>query len=575
MNSPHPWKLVAPWYRWQRQSEEENRPPRQTRPVFQKFDQSDFVKSFSRDPQRSLRFYSSVDTVHQFHLSPIAALGTGPLKNRFTRLYAPKKNGAAAQAQDATYVSTNLRKLYLPTHKRFYLVVCELHCDIAGFPTTTPKQVCQAGFVVRRRSFSIPETGPNRPDPGQILDQISTAQAEIAYWEETAPAKGTKAKRRAEALAKARQDGSYALKLGLARQQLATARQALAKWRDENGVVRILEGWFPSPLDNIGAWQDVEPTPSALLEASFQLYALYPNPNIPDHSARGKNIYFGVVPTTSLDTDSLGNPRFDSEATYEIRCFVRRHKPDCPRGNVQPDCCGELVWSEPTEAFMIASPFDLVGTSQRPVTIRMPDLKELAAQAMALPVEKLAPVRVIQPQGLNFDVADGKPAKGNVGEFQVCFFAIPLITIVAFFVLKLFLPIVAFLFGLFFLLQLKFCIPPSVKLNAALNTELEILPPSLDASASIDADVTVNLDGKVIDVATLNADLQVGIAADSGITANTDLAALEKFSNVALLPLGRAMQRADALAGTNPLTEPVGPDFTASLEFEPRVEFKS
>jgi hypothetical protein len=572
MNAPHPWKLVAPWYRWQRQFDAESRKPSQTRPVFQKFDQTDFVKSFNRDPQRSLRFFDQVDTVYQTLLNPVAALGSGPLKDRFTRLYAPKQGGKTSVAQDATLVPTGTRKLYLPIHKRFYLVVCELHCDMPGFPTTTPDQVCQAGFVVRRRSFNIPETG--RDDAAKILEEITRAQAEIAYWTQTSPARGTKAKRRADAVQKAISDGTYELKLSDARAQLTTARQALSKWRDLHGVAPMLEGWFPSPLEGIGAWQDVAPAPTELIEAAFPLYALFPNPSIPHHSARGKNIYFGVVPTSSLDTDSLGNPRFDHQATYEIRCFVRRHKAECPRLNEQPDCPGELVWSEPTEPFKIAPPADLIGTSQRPVTIQLPDLTELAAQAMAFPAEKFAPVRVVQPQGLSFDVDDGKAKKGGVGGFQICFFAIPLITLVAFFVLKLFLPILVFLFGLFFLLQLKFCIPPSVKIDAGLNAELDVIPPSFDANAAIDAQVNVQFNGNVVNVAALNASLRKVIADDSGIIAPDDHKALEPFSNVALLPLGRAIKRADSLEKADPLTQPVGPDFTASLEFEPRVEAK-
>ena len=45
----HEWKLVAPWYRWQRQFAAEQRKPWQTTPVFQKFDQSGFAKIFTQD----------------------------------------------------------------------------------------------------------------------------------------------------------------------------------------------------------------------------------------------------------------------------------------------------------------------------------------------------------------------------------------------------------------------------------------------------------------------------------------------------------------------------------------------
>lgn len=48
-----------------------------------------------------------------------------------------------------------------------------------------------------------------------------------------------------------------------------------------------------------------------------------------------------------------------------------------------------------------------------------------------------------------------------MGGPAICFFSIPLITIIASFVLNLFLPIVVLLFNLWFLLALRFCIPPS------------------------------------------------------------------------------------------------------------------
>src|SRR5213075_307178 len=48
-------------------------------------------------------------------------------------------------------LKTDVRKLYLATHKRFYLVVCELHCDTIGFPNAARTDACEAGFVVRKR----------------------------------------------------------------------------------------------------------------------------------------------------------------------------------------------------------------------------------------------------------------------------------------------------------------------------------------------------------------------------------------------------------------------------------------
>lgn len=557
MNKMHNWKLIAPWYRWSRQLAEETRQPRQTRPVFQKFDQPDFVRDFSKDPQRSLKFKDDVDTVFKVHLSD-ATKASGMFSGKFTRFVLPLP-GQPGVAKNASLVPTGIRKLFLDTHKRYYIVVCELHCDAPGFPTVESDQVCQAEFVIRRRSFDFP--GGAKKEAVQLLRRIVGIQAEIAQLEETVPARGGAAKRRSQMIQKMIAEGTFESKKAELHDKLAQARLELKQWKDDKGVVAIHEGWVPGIFKNIGSWQIVEETPEQIAESTFPLYHLFPDPNIPHHSGTGKNIYFGVVPTSSLDTDDRGNSRFDDQSLYEIRCFVRRHKLECPRGNQAPDCSGEVVWSEPTENYKLAPHHDLVGTAQRPVTIQMPDLGELAAQAGALPLNRFSPVKVVQPQRLDFSVNDGKAESPSIGPSQICFFAIPLITIVAFFVLKLFLPVVVFLFGLFFLLSLKFCIPPSVSIDAGLKAELEAIPPGIDVDVGLSATVASNLNNLLKD----------GIVNDSGVTA-AEKSKLGNFSNAALLPLGARINAASSL--TVEESDKAGLDLTGNLEFEPRVEVK-
>ena len=67
------------------------------------------------------------------------------------------------------------------------------------------------------------------------------------------------------------------------------------------------------------------------------------------------------------------------------------------------------------------------------------------------------------------------------------------------FVFKIFLPILTFVFGLFWMLKLKFCIPPSVELEADLQFELEVVPGGIEASLSIDIDVLPDLDHGTIE----------------------------------------------------------------------------
>src|SRR5574341_776465 len=126
MNAEHPWKLVAPWYRWERQREESGAAPRDTRPVFQKFDEPAFVKTFVKDPQHSYRFKESVDRVFKTDMTAVAPPSTGIFAGRFTRLYAPKVTTGTRGAFDTKLVPTPIRKLFLDVHKRYYLVVCEL-----------------------------------------------------------------------------------------------------------------------------------------------------------------------------------------------------------------------------------------------------------------------------------------------------------------------------------------------------------------------------------------------------------------------------------------------------------------
>jgi hypothetical protein len=154
-----------------------------------------------------------------------------------------------------------------------------------------------------------------------------------------------------------------------------------------------------------------------------------------------------------------------------VRVFARRHGHAHPRSG-PCKCPEDLFWSQPTEVYRLAPHFDLDGTSNRPVTIQLPDLDVLAAQAKpSLGVGLAKPSNYI-----NFSVdSSGKPSKlPPLGFPEICMFAIPLITIVATFLFSLFLPVVTLLFGLFFLLKLKFCIPPEVSVSAAITAEFKL-----------------------------------------------------------------------------------------------------
>ena len=426
----HPWLLVGPWYRWSTP----NVPAggRNSVPVFQKYETADLVGEFLKNPQHSLVFLEQEDRV--FEITP--RLPPIPLLKEKKQSF-----------PNNLLKNTGIRKLFLDAHKRFYLVVCELHCDVAGFPSVNREQVCEAGFVVRRHSLTVPKS------------------AEKALRQ--------------------------ALRKGAPEEIYAIAQQ--------HQVQTVLQGWIPSGFDRIGSWQAVPERPQAVTETIHPLYPLIPDPRLAAHAGKGRTIYFGVVPTGSADTDSLGNARFDDRSLYEIRCFVRRHKPQCPKKITRNDCHGELIWSQPTEGYQLAAHFDLTGTSNRPVTIQLPDLPALEAQVAADPaIGRKAPVKMVSPQGSNLETSGDIPnLVPKPRGAAICSFSIPLITIVASFVFRLFLPIVVLLFQLWWMLALRFCIPPSFSLSAKVAAGIKAhLDANVDATFadSLKTNLNVNLD---------------------------------------------------------------------------------
>ncbi|MCO6457754.1 MAG: hypothetical protein J5I93_20815 [Pirellulaceae bacterium] len=486
MHSSHPWKLVGPWYRWHAPDRIAWPAPlpdsdgiggqlplgRSSRPVLQKYAAPDFVEQFLKDPQRSLR-YDASDLVY------------------------------AVAANGSTRTATSVRKVFLNTHQRFYLVVCELHCDVAGFPHVDRRQVCEAGFVVRRRRVPVPE--PARGQVEAALASLARARfqrQQVLRRTEPPAGNGPIRTTRLEALRATRER-----ELAKAESRLCAARQTWQAVVEEFQLQPQVEGWRPLDAET-GRWQTTEELPdeiwcrssAAPLERIHPLYPLLPDPASDDHSSEGRSLWFGVLPTASAEQDAAGNPRFDDRHVLEVRCFVRRHRPPCLVTRQPNDCGGELVWSAASEPFQLAAPFDLDGTSHRVTTIRLPDLRDLQAQVSSPTFQpgQAAGVAMVTPAGseLNFSVdEDGRPVSQGVGQSpSVCFFAIPLITIVATFLLRLFLPIVVFLFQLWYLLLLKFCIPPAFSLG--------------DLAAQLDADLDFQLDADLALNAQLRADIE-------------------------------------------------------------------
>src|SRR6185295_6471299 len=124
---------------------------------------------------------------------------------------------------------------------------------------------------------------------------------------------------------------------------------------------------------------------------------------------------------------------------------------------------------------------------------------------------------------------------GNMEGPAICFFSIPLITIVAMFVLNLFLPIVVFVFQLWFMLVLRFCIKPQISASGGLDAALAVQPPGID----LDLDLGITLGGVNYTPASLHgalkSSLSAQIQAELGELAAGDVgSSLDKLSNNAL-----------------------------------------
>lgn len=487
----HDWAVVAPWWKWPNPADTQG--GRLTRPEFQKYETSRLVDEFIRKPQRSLK-WNDEDLVHVVKAAAPIPLGSNGKPRRFSDL-------------EYAIDPVRTRKIFLDTHKRFYLVVCQIHCDAPGFPRADRRDVCHAGFVVRRRTTEIPAAGAR--EVSGILKRLTSARGKLGVLNAQATngsamrssfasrqnasvaatsAGGTAVLTEARAISIERQRGST-------RALVEVERVRLQEWVSRFGVTPQLQGWFADPaLDRIGSWAKADAKPASLNgESVFPMYPLMPPQNDPDHHAKFGTLYFGLLPTGTGETDVRGSARFDDRQHYEVTCFAMRHLRPHDRSAPCP-CPDGIFWSQPTAPYRLAGHFDVAGTAKRPVTIQMPDLDALAAQAApALGVAFAKPANSLMIRGKK----DGTPgARGRTPSSQICSFSIPLITIVASFVFELFLPVVMLMFGLWWMLKLKFCILPEIELSAALATEFSISPvtASLSAELSIAADVNAVID---------------------------------------------------------------------------------
>lgn len=424
--------LRSPWYHRVREGID-LRSPLAARPQLQMYDNSQFVKQLLRDPGDSLAF--GTDDVWTY---PVPAT---PAITDDTRL----------RLATSRLVRTNLRKLYQPVHQRFYVVTVEVFCDVPGLPRAGSHDEIGVEFRMRRMNTSL--TAKGRPARRVAADLVAALAASQGITTCT--------------LAPDVRDVWWA-------GDVAWRRQFIKDHADDLSAIDTRtehQQWLTTSPGH-GRWHTIDdPNDPVLAGEHEEMFTMWRLPVRERDAGKGcegpetRSLWFGVVPTFSgehwLAPRPGGKPpgleaKLDDHAIYQIECVVSQPRPGCP----------PLTWeSAPTEPFRLADPMDPAGTKNRSVTITLPDLRRLAARAG----EPQGPggVRIVTPPDsqLMVNPFKGIPSSGSgrIGAgAAICTFAFELFFLVAFFLFLMFLPIVVLAFQLWWLLALRFCIPPRI-----------------------------------------------------------------------------------------------------------------
>lgn len=495
--------LRAPWYVRER-GEFGLRDPRALRPEIQMYDNPQLVKRLLADPRDSLAFDELGDDVWSYPV-PVA-FGQGHGRERFAT---------------SRLVHTKLRKLYQPSHQRFYALVVEVFCDSPGLPRAGRHTDFQVGFVMRRQRTTI--AGGKRPvrqlarelmdqlmkdqHDGVVVDREPDRDLRDLWWADCAE------RRRFE-------------------EDNADLLRELTVHTDD-------QAWMIGPAG--GEWRTVGTPPEqdrpADSEQTFPMWRIPPGEKDCD-AARTRSLWFGLVPTYARDLDDKRRPKLDDHAIYELQCFVRVPP---PRGHEH--CPPKIYWSQPTRPFRLAGPYDPDGTKNHGVSITVPDLRRLAARAAQPPGPGGVQINTPPKSQLVFNPFNGIPesGSGSIGAGGgACTYALELFFIVAMFLFLLFLPIVVFVFQLWWLLALRFCFPlPALSFSLleayfAAGKKLTDLPAAKDGEAD-----RAKLD------AILGADLVTKLSTEPTFTNDETL-----FGD-----LVAASDPYDALSPTSPMCE--------------------
>ena len=328
--------LRAPWYVRER-GPFGLRDPRALRPNIQMYGGTDFIKRLLDDPRDSL------------------APGDDDWWSYPVPVTPPKTAHGRARLATWALITSPLRKLYQPSHSRFYAVVVEVFCDEAGLPRAGPHREIEVGFVMRRWRTSV--TGAPRPTrrlARNLLVHLA-AQQEVGFT--------------GAALPEDARDLWWADRVAFEENN----RDLI----DQMVVDSAHEGWFTSETAPAG-WKRLDEAPAGDKEQEFPMWRL-PRRKDDCDAAATRSTWFGIIPTHSGEHFVRGDQvhaKLDDRAIYQVRCFVRQ-KPAPGHEHCPP----KIFWGTASQSFRLASPMDPQGTAKRTTTITQPDLRQLAARA--------------------------------------------------------------------------------------------------------------------------------------------------------------------------------------------------
>jgi hypothetical protein len=452
--------LRAPWYVRER-AEIGVRDPAALRPALQMYDDTDFARRIVADPRDSLAYGD--DDLWSYPIPVTPGSGTGR-----TRL--------------ATWqlITTDLRKLYQPNHNRFYAVAAEVFCDQPGLPRAGSHGDIEVGFVMRRRVTSLAGArGPRRRLARNLIVELAHQQ-ELSLDEKR--------------LRNSDERDLWWADQAWRRRFAEDNRESI----DQLTITSQTEGWFTAP-DGSRGWKPVDAAGADEVEQRLPMWRLPPREG--ECSAAGtRSTWFGLVPTYSAEHSvpptgaakgTRPEPKYDDQAIYEIHCFVRRKPAKGKEG-----CPPEIWWNEaPSEPFRLASPMDPQGTSKRLTSITLPDLRRLAARA-GQPMGPGGVAITTPPDSQLVFNPFGDIPKSGAGKIGagggICTFALELFFVVAFFLFLMFMPIVVFAFQLWWMLALRFCIPPSIGFDIAVDVMADVQL-DFEAGGGVDIDVKAEI----------------------------------------------------------------------------------